>query len=106
MFLRRRCGEQGGSRRDETIGRARDFHRADDLRYAGINELEPLADLPKCVDARARGQNGEAADAEECEQQPRAQAELEIIDQASLRLFRKARSAMSLQSMIDARNCS
>jgi hypothetical protein len=29
----------------------------------------------------------------------------DTVDQASLRLFRKVRSAMSLQSMIDARNC-
>jgi hypothetical protein len=29
----------------------------------------------------------------------------DTVDQASLRLFRNARSATSLQSMIDARNC-
>ena len=75
-FLRRRRGEQGRGRRDETIGRARDFHRADDLRHAGIDQLEPFADLAKCVDARGRGQNGEGADPEECEQQPRANSEI------------------------------
>ena len=69
-FLRRRGGKQGRRRRDEPIRRARDLHRADDLRHAGIDQLEPMADLAKRVDARSRGQYGEGADPEEREQQP------------------------------------
>ena len=69
-------GEQGRSRRDQPIGRARDLHRADDLRHAGIDQLEPIADLAKRIDAGGRSQYGEGADPEECEQQPRAHSEI------------------------------
>jgi hypothetical protein len=73
-FLRGLGGEQRRCRSDETIGRTRDLHRADDLRHAGIDQLEPIADLVKCIDAGGRGQHGEGADPEECEQQPCADA--------------------------------
>ncbi|HKF08739.1 MAG TPA: hypothetical protein VKB89_08465 [Xanthobacteraceae bacterium] len=87
VFLRCRGGEQGGSGRDQPVRRARDFHRADDLRHAGIDHLQPIADLAKRVDARGRGQHSEAADAEEGEQQARANSEIQAPRCRSVSLF-------------------
>ena len=67
-FLRRRGGEQGGSRSDQPVGCARDFERADHLRHAGIDQFEAIADLAKGVDAGGGGEHGEGADPEEREQ--------------------------------------
>jgi hypothetical protein len=58
------------------------------LRDTGIDQLEPIADLAKRVDARGRGQYGEAADPEECEQQPRAHSEIPTPACCIVRLFR------------------
>ncbi len=66
--FRRRRGQERRSRRDEPIGRARDLHRADDLRHTGIDQLESIADLTKRIDARGGGQHCEGADPEEREQ--------------------------------------
>ena len=74
-FLGRGGREQRGGRRDQPVGRTRDRQRADHLRHAGIDQLEPIADLAKCIDAGRRGQDGEAADREECEQQPRTHSD-------------------------------
>ena len=76
IFLGGGGSEQGGGRRDQPIGRARGSHQIDDLRNAGIDQLEPLADLAKRVDAGRRGQHREGADPEECEQQPRPHSEI------------------------------
>ena len=87
-LLRRRGGKQCGGRCDQPIGRARNLHRADDLRHAGIDQLEPIADLAKRVDAGCGGQHGEAADPEEGEQQPRAYSEIPALRVVTVRCFR------------------
>jgi hypothetical protein len=85
-LLRGRGGEQGGSRGDEPIGRARDRHRADDLRHAGIDQFEPVSDLAESIDTGGGGKNGEGADPEEGEQQPPADAEIPAPEFRTVRL--------------------
>ena len=75
-LLCRDGGEQGRSGRNEPIGRARDFHRADCLRHAGIDQFEPLSDLARRVDASRGGHHCERANPEEREQQPPAYAKI------------------------------
>jgi hypothetical protein len=69
-------GEQGRSRCNEPISRARDFQRTDCLRHAGIDPFEPFSDLARRIDASRGGHHCERADTEEREQQPPAYAKI------------------------------
>ena len=90
-----RGGEQRRSGGDETIGRTRNLHGADGLRHAGIDQLEPVANLAKRVDAGRGGEDGKAADPEEREQQSRANPEMpgpEVLNRPPFGLAMPSRS--------------
>jgi hypothetical protein len=94
-LLRGRGGEQGGSRGDEPIGRARDRHRACDLRHAGIDQFESVVDLAESINTGGGGKNGEGADPEESEQQPPADAEIPASEFRTVACYGPARANSS-----------
>ena len=68
--------QQRGCRGDDALGGARELERGQGGWNTRLDDVEPVANHSEGVDSRRGSQHGEGADAEEREQQPRADSEI------------------------------